>query len=300
MTSPHKWQFWIDRGGTFTDVVARAPDGAVSARKLLSDNPEHYADAALQGIRDVLGLAPEEPIPAAGIAAVKMGTTVATNALLERKGEPLVLLVTRGFGDALRIGNQTRPKLFARRIRLPEMLYAEVIEVDERVGADGEVLAEPDADAVREALRGSWESGIRAAAVVFLHGYRYPAHERAVAAIARQVGFTQVSISHAVSPLMKLVPRGDTTVVDAYLSPILRRYVDGVAAELGGVPPDVHAVQRGPHRRAPVPGQGQHPFGARRRRRRHGRDGGHGRLRQGHRLRHGGHVDRRLPFRRRV
>ncbi|MEX1205904.1 MAG: hydantoinase/oxoprolinase family protein, partial [Dongiaceae bacterium] len=225
--------FWIDRGGTFTDVVARRPDGAIVTRKLLSDNPERYRDAALQGIRDVLGLAPGEPIPAASVDAVKMGTTVATNALLERTGDRTVLVATRGFGDALRIGYQNRPKIFARRIVLPELLYETVVEVDERVTADGEVLRAPDLAAARGGLRAAYDSGIRSAAIVFLHGYRHPAHERQVAALAREIGFAQVSVGHEVSPLMKLVGRGDTTVVDAYLSPILGRYIDGVAAELG-------------------------------------------------------------------
>jgi len=229
------WQVWIDRGGTFTDVVGRAPDGRLHSHKLLSDNPEQYADAALQGIRDILGLAPEDAIPAETLDAVKMGTTVATNALLERTGEPTVLVITAGFADALRIGYQARPDIFARRIDLPEMLYGDVIEVGERVSAEGEVLAAPDHAAVRQSLQERYDAGYRAVAVAFLHGYRYPAHERQVAEIAREIGFPQVSASHAVSPLMKLVGRGDTTVVDAYLSPILRRYIDRVAGELGDV-----------------------------------------------------------------
>jgi 5-oxoprolinase (ATP-hydrolysing) len=228
------WQFWIDRGGTFTDIVARAPDGTLQAHKLLSENPGRYADAALQGIRDVLGLSPHARIPAHDIDAVKMGTTVATNALLERKGEPTVLVITAGLGDALRIGYQNRPKLFERHIVLPEMLYERVVEVSERVGARGEVLTPLDQDAARNGLKDAFDSGIRAATIVLMHGYRYPAHEQAVAALARSIGFAQVSVSHEVSPLMKLVSRGDTTVVDAYLSPILRRYIDGVARELGG------------------------------------------------------------------
>ncbi len=232
---PHGgWQFWIDRGGTFTDVVARAPDGALQAHKLLSENPARYRDAALQGIRKVLGLAPNAAIPAAAIDAVKMGTTVATNALLERKGEPTVLVITAGLGDSLRIGYQNRPKLFERQIILPEMLYARVVEVTERVGPHGDVLAPLDEARARAELQAAYAAGVRSAAIVFMHGYRYPAHERAVAEVARAIGFTQVSVSHEVSPLMKLVSRGDTTVVDAYLSPILRRYIDGVADELGG------------------------------------------------------------------
>jgi 5-oxoprolinase (ATP-hydrolysing) len=226
------WQFWVDRGGTFTDVVARRPDGGLVTHKLLSENPERYPDAALQGIRELLGLGSEATIPAGVAEAVKMGTTVATNALLERKGERTVLLITRGFRDALRIAYQNRPELFTRRIELPELLYERVIEVGERMGAGGEVLEAPDLAAARRDLQAAFAAGIRSAAVVFMHGYRYPAHERAVAALAREIGFTQVSVSHEVSPLMKLVSRGDTTVVDAYLSPILRRYVDQVAGQL--------------------------------------------------------------------
>ncbi|MDD3448820.1 MAG: hydantoinase/oxoprolinase family protein, partial [Gammaproteobacteria bacterium] len=228
-----RWQFWIDRGGTFTDVVARDPRGRLHTRKLLSENPERYRDAALQGIRDLLGVAGDAPIPAARIAAVKMGTTVATNALLERKGEPTALVTTRGFRDALRIGYQNRPDLFDLAIRLPEMLYREVAEVDERMSAAGETLAELDVAGARRTLETLHARGFRSLAVVFLHGYRYPAHEAAVAGMAREMGFTQVSVSHEASPLMKLVSRGDTTVVDAYLSPILRRYVERVAGELG-------------------------------------------------------------------
>ncbi|HWI27322.1 MAG TPA: hydantoinase B/oxoprolinase family protein [Stellaceae bacterium] len=228
------WQFWIDRGGTFTDVVARRPDGGLVTHKLLSDNPERYRDAAIQGIRDLLGLGPGEPIPGSVIAAVKMGTTVATNALLERKGERTALVITRGFGDALRIGYQNRPKLFDRHIVLPEQLYERVIEAAERVSAEGEVLEPLDLARLRAGLAAALADGIRSAAIVFLHGYRHPEHERRAAALARELGFDQVSVGHEVSPLMKLVSRGDTTVVDAYLSPILRRYVDRVAAELGG------------------------------------------------------------------
>ena len=229
----HRWEFWIDRGGTFTDIVARKPDGQILTHKLLSENPGHYRDAALQGIRDLLGLKPGEPLPADRIGAVKMGTTVATNALLERKGERTLLVTSKGFRDALRIGYQTRPRLFDLHIVLPELLYERVIEVDERVMADGTVLTPLDLAGARRDLMRAFASGIRACAVVFMHGYRYPEHERQVAALAEEIGFTQVSASHQVSPLMKLVSRGDTTVVDAYLSPILRRYVDQVADELG-------------------------------------------------------------------
>ena len=215
--------------------MARAPDGRILTRKLLSDNPEQYQDAAMQGIRDVLGLAPDAAIPAEAIAAVKMGTTVATNALLERTGDRTVLAITRGFADALRIGYQNRPHLFDRQIVLPEMLYERVVEIDERMDAQGAVLTPLDDASARGALAAAFADGIRSVAIVLLHGYRFPAHERRVAEIARAIGFTQVSVSSAVSPLMKLVSRGDTTMVDAYLSPILRRYVDHVAATLGDV-----------------------------------------------------------------
>ncbi|MBV7534607.1 hydantoinase B/oxoprolinase family protein [Duganella sp. sic0402] len=229
------WQFWVDRGGTFTDIVARAPDGRLRTLKLLSENPEHYADAAIAGIRQLMGVAQGEPIPVAQIGAVKMGTTVATNALLERKGEPTALAITRGFRDALRIAYQNRPRLFDRRILLPELLYSHVIEIDERIGAHGDTVTELDLDAARTGLAQAYAQGLRSLAVVFMHGYRYHAHEAKVAQLAREIGFTQVSVSHNISPMMKLVARGDTTVVDAYLSPILRRYVDQVASELPGV-----------------------------------------------------------------
>src|SRR6202161_405281 len=230
-----KWDFWIDRGGTFTDVIGRRPDGKLVTHKLLSENPEAYADAAVAGIRHLLALAPGESIAAARIGAVKMGTTVATNALLERKGERTVLVITKGFGDALRIGYQNRPKLFERHIVLPDLVYERVVEIDERVTAEGEVLRAPDGKRAAADLKAAFDAGCRAAAIVFMHGYRHPAHEKQVAELARRAGFAQVSASHEVSPLMKLVSRGDTTVVDAYLSPILRRYVDRVAGELGGV-----------------------------------------------------------------
>src|SRR5262245_20402706 len=226
------WDFWIDRGGTFTDIVGRRPDGTLVAHKLLSENPEAYRDAAVQGIRDLLGLARGTPIPAGLVGAVKMGTTVATNALLERKGERTLLLVTQGFRDALRIGYQARPKIFARHIIKPDMLYERVVEVAERVRADSTVEQPPDLAAVRTALADALRDGIKAVAIVLMHAYRYPEHERRVAALAREIGFPQVSASHEVSPLIKLVSRGDTTVVDAYLSPILRRYVGEVAREL--------------------------------------------------------------------
>ena len=230
-----RWQFWIDRGGTFTDVVGRAPDGALHTLKLLSDNPEHYRDAAVEGIRRLLKLQPGEPITPDQVDCVKMGTTVATNALLERKGERTLLVTTRGFRDALRIAYQNRPRLFDRHIVLPELLYERVVEAIERVGAHGDVVLPLDAAALQRDLQQAFETGIRACAIVFMHGYRYSAHEQAAAKLARALGFTQVSVSHEVSPLMKLVSRGDTTVVDAYLSPILRRYVDQVAAQMPGV-----------------------------------------------------------------
>ncbi|MGD0418758.1 MAG: hydantoinase B/oxoprolinase family protein [Xanthobacteraceae bacterium] len=226
------WEFWIDRGGTFTDVIGRRPDGKLVTHKLLSQNPEAYADAAVAGIRHLLGLAPGEPFPAARIGVVKMGTTIATNALLERKGERTLLLITRGFGDALRIGYQARPRIFAKHIVKPDMLYERVVEVDERVRADGTVERALDLAAVRSELARAKADGIRAVAVVLMHAYRYSEHERRLAALARELGFPQVSASHEVSPLIKLVGRGDTTVVDSYLSPILRRYVAQVADEL--------------------------------------------------------------------
>jgi len=231
---PGRWHFWIDRGGTFTDVVARTPDGRITTRKLLSEAPGRYADAAVHAIRDALDLGLADPLPAGVVGSVRIGTTVATNALLERKGEPTVLVTTRGFGDALRIGYQNRPRLFERHIRLPDLLYARVIEVEERVGADGVVIVPLDVDAAERALRAAAADGIRACAICLIHGYRYPDHEEALADLARAAGFAQVSVSHEVSPLMKLIGRGDTTVVDAYLSPVLRRYVDSVSAALGG------------------------------------------------------------------
>jgi 5-oxoprolinase (ATP-hydrolysing) len=234
-TTPARWQFWIDRGGTFTDVVGRRPDGTLATLKLLSDNPERYRDAAVEGIRRLLGLQDGAPITPRDVECVKMGTTVATNALLERKGDRTLLVTTRGFRDALRIAYQARPKLFERRIVLPELLYERVIEAQERVGAHGELLQPLNEMHLRERLWAAHDAGIRSVAVVFMHGYRYPAHEQAAARLARELGFTQVSASHEVSPLMKLVSRGDTTVVDAYLSPILRRYVDQVAEQMPGV-----------------------------------------------------------------
>ncbi|HJV97447.1 MAG TPA: hydantoinase B/oxoprolinase family protein, partial [Albitalea sp.] len=230
-----RWQFWIDRGGTFTDVVARRPDGTLVTHKLLSENPEQYRDAAVAGIRHLLGLGRGEPITPQQVECVKMGTTVATNALLERKGEPTLLVTTRGFRDALRIAYQDRPRIFERHIVLPELLYARVIEAQERVAADGAVLQPLDESQLRRELQAAFDAGLRSVAIVFMHGWRFSAHEAAAARIAREIGFPQISVSHQVSPLMKLVSRGDTTVVDAYLSPILRRYVEQVAGEMPGV-----------------------------------------------------------------
>ncbi|HEY6277439.1 MAG TPA: hydantoinase B/oxoprolinase family protein [Streptosporangiaceae bacterium] len=230
-----RWQFWIDRGGTFTDVVARRPDGTLAVHKLLSENPGRYRDPAVAAIRHLLSVPDRQPIPAERIGVVRLGTTVATNALLERKGEPTVLVITAGFADALRIGYQDRPAIFARQIIRPEMIYARVIEAPERVGADGEVIVPLDEAAVTRDLRAAHADGFRSVAVVCLHGYRYPAHEARIGEIARELGFGQVSESHATSPLMKLVSRGDTTLVDAYLSPVIARYVDRVAAELTAV-----------------------------------------------------------------
>jgi 5-oxoprolinase (ATP-hydrolysing) len=230
-----RWEFWIDRGGTFTDVVARRPDGTLAVHKLLSENPGAYDDPAVAGIRYLLGIAPGQDIPAERIAVVRLGTTVATNALLERTGEPCVLVITAGFADALRIAYQDRPKIFDREIIRPDLLYSRVIEVTERVSADGKVLVPLDEQGAARALRAAAAEGFRAAAVVCLHGYRYPAHEARIGELAAHAGFTQVSLSHATSPLMKLVSRGDTTVVDAYLSPVIARYVDRVTDELPGV-----------------------------------------------------------------
>ena len=230
-----RWQFWIDRGGTFTDVVGKRPDGSLVTHKLLSENPEQYRDAAVAGIHHLLGLKPGEMVTPEVVECVKMGTTVATNALLERKGEPTLLVTTRGFRDALRIAYQNRPRLFDRHIVLPELLYSAVIEAQERVGARGDVITPLDEAHLLEELRAAYGRGLRSVAIVFMHGYRYTDHERAAKRIAMEVGFTQISTSHETSPMMKFVSRGDTTVVDAYLSPILRRYVEQVAGEMPGV-----------------------------------------------------------------
>ncbi len=230
-----RWQFWIDRGGTFTDIVGKRPDGSLVTHKLLSENPELYKDAAVAGIRFLLSLPPGALITPAQVECVKMGTTVATNALLERKGEPTLLVITKGFKDALRIAYQNRPRLFDRQVILPELLYSAVIEAQERIGANGELVQAFDTAALREQLAQAFATGLRTVAIVFMHAYRYPRHEIQAEEIARGIGFTQISLSHKTSPMMKLVSRGDTTVVDAYLSPILRRYVDQVAAEMPGV-----------------------------------------------------------------
>ena len=230
-----RWQFWIDRGGTFTDIVARRPDGTLLTHKLLSEDPGQHRDAAIAGIRHLLGIDAGAPISGTLVEAVKMGTTVATNALLERKGEPTALFITRGFRDALRIGYQNRPRLFERNIVLPEPLYGKVVEVAERLAADGTVFEPLDIAATRRDLQAVFDEGYRSVAIVLMHGYRFPRHESAIEKAAVETGFTQVSVSHKVSALMKLIPRGDTTVVDAYLSPILRRHVDRVAADMSGV-----------------------------------------------------------------
>ena len=230
-----RWDFWVDRGGTFTDVVARDPEGRLHATKLLSENPDAYRDAAVEAIRRLLNISPEAPIPPEKIGAVKMGTTVATNALLERKGERTALLITRGFRDALRIAYQARPDIFAKKIQLPELLYSRVEEISERVRADGTVEIAPDETEIRQILEALRDDGFHSLAIVLMHAWKYPAHERLVASLAREIGFRQVSVGHEVSPLVKLVGRGDTTVVDAYLTPILRRYVEQVAGDLGVV-----------------------------------------------------------------
>lgn len=232
MNSEPGWQFYIDRGGTFTDLVAKTPQNQIMVHKLLSSNPEQYQDAAIQGIRELMGIPQNEPMATEQIEVVKMGTTVATNALLERKGDRVVLIITKGFKDALRIGYQNRPDIFAREIILPSMLYEAVVEIDARYDAQGHELKAVDSLQVKQDLQAVYAQGIRCCAIVLMHGYCYPQQELEVAAIARSVGFSQISISHEVSPLRKLISRGDTTVVDAYLTPILRRYVEGIAKQL--------------------------------------------------------------------
>ena len=233
LSALQRWQFWIDRGGTFTDIVARAPDGRLLTRKLLSEAPSRYRDAAVAGIREILGVEPDAPLPADRIEVVRMGTTVATNALLERNGAATVLCTTRGFADALRIGYQNRPRIFDRRITLPDAVYGAVIEIEERIDAQGRRLREPEEAIARSLLRSAYAQGFRSIAIVLMHGYRYPAHEQQLAGWARECGFEQISVSHEVSPLIKLVARGDTTVVDAYLTPVLRRHVNLVSEALG-------------------------------------------------------------------
>ncbi|MDC1035968.1 hydantoinase/oxoprolinase family protein, partial [Alphaproteobacteria bacterium] len=228
------WQFWIDRGGTFTDIVAQNPNGSIVIDKLLSENPQAYKDAAIAGIKRILGLNITDKIPTNEISSVKMGTTVATNALLERKGDRTLLLITEGFGDLLRIGYQNRPLLFDLNIKLPELLYERVVEIPERLDSDGKVLKTLDEYKARQALKNAKLDGIDSVAIAFMHSYVNSNHENIIAKIAKEECFNQISVSHKVSPLIKLVGRGDTTVVDAYLSPILRRYVNQVSEELKG------------------------------------------------------------------
>ena len=229
----NEFRVGVDIGGTFTDIVAQRPDGGLITHKLLSENPEAYRDAAVQGIRDLLNVPPGEPIPGGEIDVVKMGTTVATNALLEREGDRTLLVTTDGFRDALRIGYQTRPRLFAHDIVLQEMLYERVVEVKERVTADGTVQVSLDEGQVRPLLQAAYDDGIRSVAIVYMHGYRFPNHEELTATLAREIGFTQVSSSYETSPLMTLVSRGDTTVVDAYLSQLRRHSVDPLESARG-------------------------------------------------------------------
>ena len=232
MCDSGKWLFSVDRGGTFTDVIGWRADGTLVARKLLSENPESYRDAAIQGMREILGVPDGVPFPLQQVSEIRMGTTVATNALLERKGERTLLVITKGFRDALKLAWQARPDIFAKQIILPEQLYSRVIEVDERVLADGTVEKTPDLAALRHSLASARADGFDAVACVLMHAWNYPAHEMAIESELKAAGFRQISVSHKVSPLIKLVSRGDTTVVDAYLSPILRRYVEQVSAEL--------------------------------------------------------------------
>ena len=228
-----KWQFWIDRGGTFTDIIGRSPKGDISTHKLLSENSTQYKDAAIQGIRDLLCLKDEEDIPIDQIDSIKMGTTVATNALLERKGENTLLAISSGFADILRIGYQQRPKLFSLDIKLPDMLYSNIVEIEERIDINGKIIKKLDPIKTKKLLKDAFDQGFKSIAIVLMHGYRHQSHEKQVSTIAKKIGFEQISVSHRVSPLMKIIPRGDTTVVDAYLSPILRRYVNQVKSALG-------------------------------------------------------------------
>jgi len=228
-----KWQFWIDRGGTFTDIIGRSPEGQISTRKLLSENSAQYKDAAIQGIRNLLNLKDADSVPIDQIDSIKMGTTVATNALLEREGEKTLLAITSGFSDILRIGYQQRPQLFSLDIQLPDMLYSDIIEIEERVDINGKIIKKLDLINTKKLLKIAFDQGFNSIAIVLMHGYRHQGHEQQVAEIAKKIGFVQISVSHKVSPLMKMIPRGDTTVVDAYLSPILRRYVNQVKDALG-------------------------------------------------------------------
>lgn len=231
-----KWQFWIDRGGTFTDIIAHSPEGKMIVHKLLSENPQQYHSAIIQGIRTVLQLKETDSFSEEQISEIKLGTTLTTNALLERKGYPTVLVTTKGFKDSLRIGYQNRPDLFALNIILPEMLYETVIEVEERVSAQGDILVPLNQQKLRDNLTEIYRQGIRSCAIVFIHGYRYPDHEKQAYEVARSIGFTNISISHEISPLIKFVSRGETTVVDAYLSPILKQYITQLSSELNHIP----------------------------------------------------------------
>jgi 5-oxoprolinase (ATP-hydrolysing) len=229
-----QWEFWIDRGGTFTDIIAHCEDGAIITHKLLSDNPSRYSDAALEGIRHILRLATNTPLPGEHISAIKMGTTVATNALLERKGEPTLLLTSQGFKDALEIGYQNRAEIFSFEINKPDILYQQVIEVPERMNVNGEIITPLNIEYTQQQLQQAYDYGLKSIAIVFMHSYRYPQHELQAAKIAKNIGFTQISISHKVSPLVKFISRGDTTVVDAYLTPILQRYISQIDKTICG------------------------------------------------------------------
>jgi len=224
-----EWQFWIDRGGTFTDIVAKHPDGSLHTKKLLSENPEAYEDAALQGIREFLNIKSKDPIPSDRVKIIKMGTTVATNALLERKGEPTVLAITEGLGDILEIGHQARPDTFALNIKKPSLLFSEIVQIKERIKEDGSIVTTLNIEAARRAFTDAFTKGFKSIAIVLMHAYRYPIHEIALAKLAKEIGFEQISTSHDVSPLTKIVPRGETTVVDAYLTPILHSYVKRIS-----------------------------------------------------------------------